>query len=297
MPLIHWNRSSTAFVGSGSKERTVLLTRNDSRKGARWTTKGGLERDTSIAVDGVHPANRVARRAGGRPVRPRYLPRADPVGRERTTGRQEGDHAGTHPRGRKHPRRLLRAGDGREHDPEEAQSEAAERIELLRWGDEGKDYFWITDMHPTMIMHPYLPELNGQDLTNYEDQRGQEAVRRLCGSWSGERFRVRGLLLAMERRPQPHRPQAVIRRALRTLAVGDRHRHLRRRRQCGHRAVPAQLDLHLTRHHRRHRPASPLRCPSEHEYREERRAWPSRHSRNRTRSTRRWPRQPPRASS
>ncbi len=45
---------------------------------------------------------------------------------------------------------------------------------MLRYGDEGKDYFWITDMHPTMVMHPYLPELDGQDLTNYEDQRGKK---------------------------------------------------------------------------------------------------------------------------
>ncbi len=55
---------------------------------------------------------------------------------------------------------------------EEAQRQAAGVIEQLRWGDENLDYFWITDMHPTMIMHPYLPELNGQDLTTYEDQAG-----------------------------------------------------------------------------------------------------------------------------
>jgi PAS domain S-box-containing protein len=66
----------------------------------------------------------------------------------------------------------------------EAQAQAVSRIKMLRYGDDGKDYFWITDMHPTMIMHPYLPELNGQDLTNYEDLRGKrmfvafvEAVR------------------------------------------------------------------------------------------------------------------------
>ncbi len=57
---------------------------------------------------------------------------------------------------------------------EQAQAEAKVRIEQLRWGDEGKDYFWITDMHPTMIMHPYLPELDGQDLTNYTDKAGNE---------------------------------------------------------------------------------------------------------------------------
>jgi PAS domain S-box-containing protein len=56
----------------------------------------------------------------------------------------------------------------------QAQSEAASRIEQLRYGDEGKDYLWITDMHPTMVMHPYLPELDGQDLTDYEDQRGKK---------------------------------------------------------------------------------------------------------------------------
>ncbi len=55
---------------------------------------------------------------------------------------------------------------------EQAQAEAKVRIEQLRWGDEGKDYFWITDMHPTMVMHPYLPELDGQDLTSYQDKAG-----------------------------------------------------------------------------------------------------------------------------
>ncbi|MCL5734200.1 MAG: DUF294 nucleotidyltransferase-like domain-containing protein [Actinobacteria bacterium] len=57
---------------------------------------------------------------------------------------------------------------------QEAQAQAIARIDKLRYGDESKDYFWITDMHPTMIMHPYLPELNGQDLTNYLDLRGKK---------------------------------------------------------------------------------------------------------------------------
>ena len=55
---------------------------------------------------------------------------------------------------------------------EESQTQAAAVIEQLRWGDDNLDYFWITDMHPTMIMHPYLPELNGQDLTTFEDKAG-----------------------------------------------------------------------------------------------------------------------------
>jgi PAS domain S-box-containing protein len=56
---------------------------------------------------------------------------------------------------------------------EEAQAEAAAQIGLLRYGDDGKDYFWITDMTPTMVVHPYLPELDGQDLSDYEDLRGK----------------------------------------------------------------------------------------------------------------------------
>lgn len=52
----------------------------------------------------------------------------------------------------------------------EAQRLAAAEVSELRYGAEGKDYFWITDMHPRMIMHPYRPELVGEDLTDYSDR-------------------------------------------------------------------------------------------------------------------------------
>jgi PAS domain S-box-containing protein len=55
---------------------------------------------------------------------------------------------------------------------EQAQSQAVDRIKQMRWGDQNADYFWITDTHPTMVMHPYLPDLDGQDLTTYEDKVG-----------------------------------------------------------------------------------------------------------------------------
>lgn len=54
----------------------------------------------------------------------------------------------------------------------EAQKAASERVQALRYGQEAKDYFWLMDTHPRMISHPYLPDLNGQDLTNFQDQRG-----------------------------------------------------------------------------------------------------------------------------
>ena len=43
---------------------------------------------------------------------------------------------------------------------DEAQKIAKSQIESLRYGEELKDYFWITDFHPYMIMHPYRQDLN-----------------------------------------------------------------------------------------------------------------------------------------
>lgn len=56
---------------------------------------------------------------------------------------------------------------------EEAQRLAAEHIGHLRYGPDRKDYFWITDTRPYMVMHPYRPELNGTDLSQFEDERGK----------------------------------------------------------------------------------------------------------------------------
>ncbi len=56
---------------------------------------------------------------------------------------------------------------------EEAQHRAAERIRMLRYGPENKDYFWINDMTPRMIMHPYRTELEGKDLSSFTDPDGK----------------------------------------------------------------------------------------------------------------------------
>jgi PAS domain S-box-containing protein len=55
---------------------------------------------------------------------------------------------------------------------EEAQKQAASRIERMRYGGESKDYFWIIDQHPNMIMHPYRGELTQTDLSDYQDPNG-----------------------------------------------------------------------------------------------------------------------------
>jgi PAS domain S-box-containing protein len=58
-------------------------------------------------------------------------------------------------------------------DTEKAQHEASLIISDMRWGEEFKDYFWITDTTPRMVMHPYRPSMNGMDLSDYKDQRGK----------------------------------------------------------------------------------------------------------------------------
>ncbi|WP_461834034.1 cache domain-containing protein [Desulfothermus sp.] len=36
----------------------------------------------------------------------------------------------------------------------------------------GTNYIWINDMHPYMIMHPINPALDGKDLSNFKDKKG-----------------------------------------------------------------------------------------------------------------------------
>lgn len=55
---------------------------------------------------------------------------------------------------------------------EDAQKTAIEVIKSMRYGADNSDYLWINDFRPYMIMHPYSTELNGTDISNYEDERG-----------------------------------------------------------------------------------------------------------------------------
>lgn len=52
---------------------------------------------------------------------------------------------------------------------QQAQARAIAEIRGLRYGRDMKDYFWICDMKPKMVVHPYRPELDGKDLTNFKD--------------------------------------------------------------------------------------------------------------------------------
>ncbi len=56
--------------------------------------------------------------------------------------------------------------------PDAARGQAMERIRALRYGREGKDYFWLQDLSPKMIMHPYRVDLEGEDLADFTDPQG-----------------------------------------------------------------------------------------------------------------------------
>jgi methyl-accepting chemotaxis protein len=52
----------------------------------------------------------------------------------------------------------------------EAKSQAINAIRELRY--KGNEYFWINDTSPTMIMHPFKPQLEGQSLGSIKDPNG-----------------------------------------------------------------------------------------------------------------------------
>ncbi len=56
---------------------------------------------------------------------------------------------------------------------EKAQQMAIDQLRNIRYGPESKDYFWLNDTKPTMIMHPYRLDLEGKDISDYQDTNGK----------------------------------------------------------------------------------------------------------------------------
>jgi signal transduction histidine kinase len=56
---------------------------------------------------------------------------------------------------------------------EQGQQFAKDQIREIRYGFEGKGYFWINDTQPVMIMHPRLPRLEGKNLYSFTDSEGR----------------------------------------------------------------------------------------------------------------------------
>lgn len=58
---------------------------------------------------------------------------------------------------------------------DEAKSRLIQRIKNIRYND--KEYLWINDMKPVMIMHPIKPELDGTNLSENQDPSGKYLFR------------------------------------------------------------------------------------------------------------------------
>ncbi len=55
---------------------------------------------------------------------------------------------------------------------DEAKHNAIATLRNIRYGTANKDYIWITDKVPNMIMHPYRSDLNGKNVENFKDPNG-----------------------------------------------------------------------------------------------------------------------------
>ncbi len=66
--------------------------------------------------------------------------------------------------------------ENRGADEAKAKQDLINDIKAMRLGNEGKDYFWIHTLDknnpekPTMVMHPILTKLDGQDVSNFVDK-------------------------------------------------------------------------------------------------------------------------------
>ena len=74
-----------------------------------------------------------------------------------------------------------------ELDSAPAQRQALNALKDMRYGN--KEYFWINDLTPRMVMHPYKPELDGKNLSEAKDPNGKrlfvEMVRAAAGTTGG----------------------------------------------------------------------------------------------------------------
>jgi methyl-accepting chemotaxis protein len=53
---------------------------------------------------------------------------------------------------------------------QQAQEAALSTIRVMRY--RGQEYFWVNDMQPRMVMHPFSPHLEGKDLSDLKDPSG-----------------------------------------------------------------------------------------------------------------------------
>ncbi len=60
-----------------------------------------------------------------------------------------------------------------------AKASAQEAIRGVRYGPKERNYFYIIDKKPRMLMHPYQPQLEGQDISGLQDPNGKYLIKEM----------------------------------------------------------------------------------------------------------------------
>jgi methyl-accepting chemotaxis protein len=76
----------------------------------------------------------------------------------------------------------VQAGDLTE---EAAKKEAAEIVRAMRYRDDGSGYFWIDDTDYNLIMHPILPDQEGNNRYDLTDQNGVKIIQEIMKVCTG----------------------------------------------------------------------------------------------------------------
>ncbi|SEI71138.1 methyl-accepting chemotaxis protein [Allopseudospirillum japonicum] len=54
-----------------------------------------------------------------------------------------------------------------------AQNAALDALRDMRYGENRQEYFWVNDMQVVIVMHPIKPELDGRNLSGFQDPNGK----------------------------------------------------------------------------------------------------------------------------
>ena len=68
---------------------------------------------------------------------------------------------------------------------QEAKKQAMEEIRIMRYRDDGSGYFWIDGTDYTLIMHPILPDQEGDNRYELTDQNGVKIIQNIVKSAAG----------------------------------------------------------------------------------------------------------------
>ena len=112
----------------------------------------------------------------------------------------------------------------------QAREQALKAVGALRY--DTTNYFWINDSHPTMVMHPITPELNGTDLTEKRDPDGSQIFVKMADVCRKDGAGFVGLQLG-EARGHHAATEGVLRQALPEVGLDRRQWRLRGRHRGG----------------------------------------------------------------